>query len=69
MQESQQKYQEGMSALAEAQRIEGEEAKRIDTINQQLNTLRLKEKEMTEVMWISLLLSQFGNCYQLPIKG
>ena len=43
------KYQEGMSALAEAQRIEGEEAKRIDTINQQLNTLKIKEKEMTEV--------------------
>ena len=47
------KYQEGMSALAEAQRIEGEEAKRIDTINQQLNTLRLKEKEMTEVEFLN----------------
>ena len=46
------KYQEGMAALAEAQRVEGEEAKRIDTINQQLNTLRIKEKEMTEVVYL-----------------
>ena len=48
------KYQEGMAALAEAQRVEGEEAKRIDTINQQLNTLRMKEKEMTEVVYCQM---------------
>lgn len=38
-----------MSALMEAQRLESEEGKRIDTINHQLNLLKVKEKEITEV--------------------
>jgi len=38
-----------MLALQEAQRLEGDEGKRIDTINHQLNLLKLKEKEITEV--------------------
>ncbi|WAQ95521.1 FBF1-like protein, partial [Mya arenaria] len=42
------KYEEGIMALAEAQRLENEEGKRIDTINQQLNILKMKEKEITE---------------------
>lgn len=41
-----------MAALAEAQRLESEEAKRIDTINHQLNLLKMKEKEMTDVSLI-----------------
>lgn len=49
MQEGQRKYEEGMSALMEAQRLESEEGKRIDTINHQLNLLKMKEKEITEV--------------------
>ncbi|XP_053392988.1 fas-binding factor 1 homolog [Mercenaria mercenaria] len=46
--EGQRKYEEGMSALTEVQRIESEEAKRIDTINHQLNLLKMKEKEMAD---------------------
>ncbi|KAL4240109.1 factor 1 [Mactra antiquata] len=46
--EGQRKYEEGMAALGEAQRLESEEAKRIDTINHQLNLLKMKEKEMTD---------------------
>lgn len=49
MQEGQRKYEEGMAALAEAQRVEAEEGKRIDTINHQLNLLKMKDKEITEV--------------------
>ncbi|XP_052266250.1 fas-binding factor 1-like isoform X2 [Dreissena polymorpha] len=46
--EASKKYEEGMMALAEAQRLENEEGKRIDTINHQLNLLKMKEKEMAD---------------------
>jgi len=49
LQEGQRKFEEGMAALAEAQRLESEQGKRIDTINYQLNLMKMKEKEITDV--------------------
>ena len=69
LQEGQRKYEEGMSALAEAQRIESEEGKRIDTINHQLNLLKMKEKEMADVriIYISIILKHRTSSFKFLV--
>jgi len=49
LQEAQKKYEDGEQALEEARAIESEEKMRMDSIQEQLQILRVREKEIAEV--------------------